>query len=228
MFNAVVMDLDGTLVDSIPDVTLCLNAALAAQGLPALHADDVKGMVGGGAHPLVERALVKVGGPADRCKLVAQDFIRGYSGAPARESRVYPGVIAALDNLCAYGCKLGICTNKPEATTFPVLQAFDLAKYFSIVACGDSLEFHKPDRRHLLHALDALNVEPAESVYLGDSETDVAVARNAAVPIILFSHGYTKAPAHSLGADIVIDHFDDLLPALEALRSIKSTTEQSL
>ena len=217
MFATVIMDLDGTLVDSVPDVTLALNAALAAQGLAGLATDDVKGMVGGGARVLVERALASVGGDAALCDTVMQGFIDGYREAPAAASRLYPGAIEAIEALRARGCKLGICTNKPEATTFPVLRAFELERYFPVIVCGDSLPYRKPDRRHLLHVIAALDARPENSVYVGDSGTDVAAAHNAAIPVVLVSHGYTTTPVQALGADAVIEHFDDLLPALETL-----------
>ena len=109
---------------------------------------------------------------------------------------------------------MGICTNKPEATCFPVLEAFDLRQYFPIVICGDTLDYRKPDPRHIYHTLDAMGAERTNAAFIGDSEADIRAANNAGLPSVLVTFGYCHEPFDSLDANALIDHFDGLDEAL--------------
>ncbi|MBM3488078.1 MAG: phosphoglycolate phosphatase [Alphaproteobacteria bacterium] len=216
---AVVFDLDGTLVDTLPDLLGALNGVLAELARPPLAADDVRLMVGEGAAALIDRGLAATGGAppgTDRDCLIRR-FIAIYAARPAAESRVFPGAVRALDRLAAAGHALGICTNKPQGLSHAVLDGLGLARHFPVVIGGDALPWRKPDARHLGAVLDRLGVAPADAVYVGDSPTDVAAARATGVPVIAVRFGYSRVAPEALGADLVIDHHDALIEAVRRL-----------
>ncbi len=219
-FGAVIFDLDGTLVDSAPDLTRALNRLLDELKRPALDLEAVVGMIGDGATKLVERAMTATGGlgPGDDLGSLTGRFLNLYEGATAVDTRPYPGVCEALANLSAQGCRLGVCTNKPEAPARAVLEDVGLAGFFGAVLGGDSLgEIRKPDPRHLLAVLDRLGIGAGRAVMVGDNANDVAAARAAGLPVILRAGGYTRVPAADLGADLVIEDFAALPAALTTL-----------
>jgi len=216
--RALLVDLDGTLVDSLPDLMAALNRLLAAEGQASLNAAEVRPMVGDGAARLVERAFAARGGPGDvPLPALVERFLAIYEADPVAQTRPYPGAAETLEALAAAGWRLAICTNKPEAASRKVLQGLGLAGLFQEVAGGDSFPVRKPDAGHLLGALGCLDVLPRHAVMLGDSHNDLQAARNAGLPVILVSFGYTRTPARELGADAVIDHFDELPDALARL-----------
>mgnify|MGYP002631518633 CR=1 FL=1 len=211
MTQALIMDLDGTLIDSVPDVCASLNRALASAGLTPLRPGQVRKMVGHGARIMIEHAVRESGGDRDLNIDALRDlFLTEYSARPVENTVIYPGVVDVLDIFRAQGIRLGICTNKPEKTTYPVLDALGLRDYFPAIVCGDTLPYSKPDPRHVHKVVEMLGGAAAGAVFVGDSETDVAAARNAGLPIVLVSYGYTLSPPQGLGADVLIDHFGDL------------------
>lgn len=218
--RSIVFDLDGTLIDSAPDLRRAVNRLLASEGRAPVDLDAVTGMIGDGAQKLVERAFAATGGGLDRYDLaeLTARFLAFYEGHATKLTLPYPGVVETLQRLRSAGLTLGICTNKPEAPTREILRGLDLDGYFAAVFGGDSLDgVRKPDPRLLLAVLDALGYEPGEAVMVGDNANDVAVARAAGVPIILRAGGYTRTPAADLGADDVIVSFADLPEALARL-----------
>ena len=184
-FKAVVFDLDGTLIDSAPDLRVAVNKLLAEHGRLPLTLDQVKMMVGDGAAKLVERAFDATGGaPAgsDPAGLTTR-FLAFYEGHSADLTRPYPGVEETLSDLKARGLALGICTNKPEAATLEVIRELNLDGFFDAVLGGDSIEgARKPDPRMLQAVLDTLGVGASEMVMVGDAANDVGVARAARRP----------------------------------------------
>ncbi len=218
--KAVVFDLDGTLVDSAPDLQAAVNRLLAVIGRPPLGLEAVTMMIGDGAAKLVERAVKATGGlsPEDDVALLTQRFLGIYEGHTVERTRPYPGVPELLARLRVDGLALGICTNKPEAPTRELLHELHLDGHFSAVFGGDSLDgVRKPDPRLLQAVLAALDVGAAEAVMVGDNANDVQVARAAGVPVILRAGGYTRVPAEALGADLVIDDLRALPEALGRL-----------
>lgn len=218
-FLGVVFDLDGTIIDSVEDVTQALNHVLAGRGRPALPAAAVRGLIGQGARVLIERALAATGAPAAAAELDAlvERFVAFYREHPADHTTVYPGAIEVLDRLSGAGIGLGICTNKPLATTEPVLELLGLAPLFRHVACGDRVPFRKPDGRHVLHLLDRMGVARGRAAMVGDSENDAGAAHDAGVPFVAVSWGYRQVAVEELKADVVIDRFEDLPRALADL-----------
>ena len=218
-FTALLFDLDGTLIDSAPDVCASVNRVLKTMGRPLVSVQDIKLLVGFGARTLVAKTLEMTGPPGDEedIDFLLSSFLDSYRRNPSEHTVLFPGARDALERFTQAGIILGLCTNKPAATCFPVLDALDLRRYFTTVVCGDTQEFPKPDPRHVFHTLDLMKAAREETVFIGDSETDIEAAKNAGLPSILVTFGYCHLPLDSLGADALIEHFDELDNALEAI-----------
>lgn len=221
VFDLVVFDLDGTLIDSAPDLHVALNAALAGDGRRPLTLIEVESIVGDGAAVLVRRALALTGGTVPEDEGVAAlttRFLAIYEQQAAELTRPYAGVPETLASLADSGFGLGVCTNKPERLSRQILQQLDLSRYFQAVIGGDSLNgIRKPDPRHLLAAVEALGGRPEKTVMVGDSVNDVAAARALGVPVIIRAGGYGQVSAESLGADAVVQAFAELPEAIARL-----------
>ena len=217
--GTVIFDLDGTLIDSAPDLTEALNRVLIGQGLPGVTAAAVRHMVGDGAVRMIERGFAAAGHAfdGDLPESLRQAFLDHYGDCLTDSTVVFEGVVAALEALAGEGLRLGICTNKPLAMTETILTHLDLARFFTSVLGGDSLSVRKPDPAHLLATIAGAGGDVATTAMVGDSLTDVAAARAAGVPVVAVSFGYTRIAPAELGADAVIDHFDDLIPTLAKL-----------
>jgi len=212
----IVFDLDGTLVDSAPDLVAALNHVLAGEGLAPVPYKQGRTMVGGGARMMVERGL-NAGGrvlPAPEIDRLAKDFIAHYAAHIADHSRPFPGVEAALDRLAGDGRRLAVCTNKLEWLSLRLLDALDLSGHFAAICGPDTFGVSKPDPRILEATIRRAGGDPAHAVMVGDSMTDIATARAAAVPVVAVDFGYTQIPAALLKPDRVIGSFADLPPAV--------------
>lgn len=214
----VVFDLDGTLVDTAPDLCAALNHALGVLGRPGVPADDVRHMVGHGARKLLERGLAATGevSPA-LVEAGVPSFLEFYAANIAVGSRPYPGVEAALDVLAAAGCGLAICTNKPAALSAALITALNWDGRFAANLGFDSVPAAKPDPGHLFATIAAAGGDAASTVFVGDSITDTTTGRAAGVPVVAVSFGFSDRPVAELGADLVIDHYSALVPALQTL-----------
>jgi len=210
----IVFDLDGTLVDTAPDLVGALNQLLHEQKLPALSLAAARVMVGRGARVLIEQGFAAAGEPldAERMPALFDRFIAIYRGRIARESRPFEGVLEALDVLDAAGAKLVVCTNKLTDLSLALLDALEMTSRFAAVIGADSAPAPKPDPRHLQTAIAAVGGRDDRALMVGDSASDVGAARAAKVPSIVVSFGYTEIPAANLGADHLIDHFAELPP----------------
>ena len=213
---ALVFDLDGTLVDTAPDITGALNHILTAHGRAPIPPAQVRAMVGQGAATLLVQGFNATGEALDPACLpkLFDDFIAYYGEHIADTSVVFPGVRAALERYRRVGAKLGVCTNKPFGLSMALLEALDLTQYFPVVLGADSLKVHKPDPEHFRATVRGLRGNDKLSVMIGDSPTDVATARAAGVPVVAVTFGYTPVPPETFGADFLIDHFDRLDEAL--------------
>jgi phosphoglycolate phosphatase len=218
-FDAVVFDLDGTLVDTAPDLHAHLNRMLAELGRPGLALAEIRPLIGDGARALLRRGLEASGGlpPGADLDGLFLEFLARYTAQPVCFGAVYEGVATALGALQASGVRLGVCTNKAQAASEAVLATLGLERWFEAVIGGDRLTVRKPDPGHLRAVLERLGIPPASAAMVGDSENDLLTARAAGLPCVLVSFGYTPVPAADLGADRVIDHFDELHDALAAL-----------
>jgi phosphoglycolate phosphatase len=218
-FDAVVFDLDGTLVDTAPDLQAHVNAVLGELGRPGLDLQGVRLMVGDGARTLLRRGLEATGGVPDGVdlELLYRRFLERYTADPARRSTVHAGVVEVLSGLRAEALRLAVCTNKAQAPTDRLLAALGLDRFFEVIVGGDAVAAKKPDAGHLRTVLERLGVAPGRAVMVGDSAHDLAAARSLGVPCILVSFGYTPIPARALGGDLVIDRFEELPSALDHL-----------
>lgn len=220
IFEAVVFDLDGTLIDSAPDLRVALNKLLARHDREPLSLQQVKMMVGDGAAKLVERGFAATGTApeADRLPALTEDFLGFYEGHSAELTRPYSGVMDTLAVLKARGLALGVCTNKPEAATREILRDLSMDHLFGAVLGGDSIDgARKPDPRLLQGVLDMLGVGSDHAVMVGDAANDIGAARALGIPAIAVSYGYTRIPVDELGADMVIADFSQLNAALDRL-----------
>ncbi|HTI67358.1 MAG TPA: HAD-IA family hydrolase [Caulobacteraceae bacterium] len=217
----VAFDLDGTLVETAPDLIGALNVVLAERGLPGLPVAAARVLVGGGARSLVRKGFLAAGGRLDEAEVggLAARYIEVYRTRIASESRPFPGVEAALDVLAAAGATLAVCTNKRTDLSVALLEALGLSGRFAAVIGADLAPAAKPDPRHFLHAIEAAGGDPAWALMVGDSLADVASAQGAGSPAVVVSFGYTDVPAGDLGADAVIDHFDELPAVAQRLLS---------
>ncbi len=212
---AIVFDLDGTLIDSAPDIGAALNVLMAEHGHAPFAPAEIRAMIGDGSTELVRRAFADKGDPlpAERLAETVERYIDIYAAHPASTDCLYPGVLETLDALAAAGVALGLCTNKPQRVLDGLLPALDLFRRFEAVCGGDTLAVRKPDPAPLLWVLKRMGQPIAGSLMVGDGQNDVLSARAAGMPVVLVTYGYARRPARELGADLVIDHFADLLGA---------------
>jgi phosphoglycolate phosphatase len=208
-FSAIIFDLDGTLVDSAPDLCGVVNAMLVRHGRALLDLDEIRRMVGDGAAKLIERGFGATGGLPAPLPDLTREFIALYEARIADETRPFPGVVATLERIRAAGVPMGVCTNKTTRLSQRLLDALDLSRFFAAIVGGDG-PVRKPDPGHLHAVMDQLGTNAAGTLMVGDSANDVAAARAAGVKVVAVSFGYTTVAPAALGADVLIDRFDEL------------------
>jgi phosphoglycolate phosphatase len=209
---AIVWDLDGTLVESAPDLATALNALLNEQGQQGHTVTNVRPMIGGGVAKLIERGFRASGAPLDeaaRDALVPR-FMEIYTACATQSTALVPHAREVLNHFYHAGIKQGLCTNKPISVTQLILNALDISGFFESVIGGDSTPMKKPHPLPLMTCLEELETLPEDAVMIGDSGADVGAARAAKVQIILVPDGYTGVPAVSLGADYVVGDLADI------------------
>ncbi len=193
--QAFVFDLDGTLVDSVPDLTWALNAALADLQLPQVTQTQVRSWVGNGSVKLVERAVMSlpdIGEPETLISTLHTGFLKHYKTAVCQHSCLYPGVLSLLEHIQQLNLPMVLVTNKPFAFVPPLLKALDIERFFSLMLGGDSLAEKKPSALPLLHAAQHMGVVPDQCLMVGDSVSDFNSARSANMPVLLLEQGYNQ------------------------------------
>ncbi len=215
----IVFDLDGTLVDTAPDLVRALNETLDLDGLPHMKLETVRALVGRGARTLIERAaaLSGVTFSGERLDKLTAQFIDFYRADIARGSKPFPGVAEALKALMGLGAKVAVCTNKRTDLSVQLLEALEMAQYFSAIVGADAVADRKPHPDHYRAAVSRAGGVPRRSLMVGDTIADVAAARAAGAPCIVVAFGYSDVAAESLGADVLLRHFSDLTPICRRL-----------
>jgi len=217
---ALIFDLDGTLIDTAPDLLGATNAVLRSQGRPPVDPGTLRHMVGFGARSLIEQAMAATGTSVEPSELPAlvEIFLSHYRAHIADESVAFPGVEETLQQLADDGERLAVLTNKPQEMADLLLGALKLDRFFSVIYGAGRMSYVKPDARIFHDVVRDLGGEPG--IMIGDSITDVATARAAKAPVILVSYGYTPQPAHSLGGDAVTDSFAEIPRLARSLKMI--------
>jgi len=209
--HAAIVDLDGTMIDTLGDFVVALGAVLAGFGLPPVDRAFVERTVGRGSEHLVRSTLARAGADAGLYEVAMVRYQQHYEAINGQHSAVFPGVVEGLDRLKAHGLKLACLTNKPTAFALPLLRSKGLAGYFSHVFGGDAFERRKPDPLPLLKTCEALGSLPARTLMVGDSINDALAARAAGCPVVLVTYGYNHG--HSVAevdADATVDRLDQI------------------
>jgi len=222
--RTIVFDLDGTLIDTAPDLVEALNVVLASEGLPVLPYETGRNLIGGGARGMIARALAAEGYDIapDRLDRMFADFLTHYSAHIADRSRPFPGLIEALDALEERGDRLAVCTNKLERLSILLLDKLGLTQRFKVISGQDTFGMQKPDPEVLRRTIAAAGGDLRTAIMIGDSITDIRTARAAGVPVIAVDFGYSDRPVSEYGPDRVIGTFAQLTPALDAIFSAQS------
>jgi phosphoglycolate phosphatase len=215
----IVFDLDGTLVDTAPDLVDTLNIILAREGLSPVPFDTARNMIGGGARTLIERGLQAEGRPGVAAEVdrLYKDFVAHYGDHLADRSQPFPGAIAAIEELAARGCRFAICTNKLEWLSVRLLDALGISRHFAAICGQDTFGVQKPDPQILLQTIRKAGGHSACAVMVGDSINDIEVARAARVPVIAVDFGYSETPVSALDPDVIIGDFGKLPAAVDKL-----------
>ena len=215
----IVFDLDGTLVDTAPDLVDTLNVVFAREGLPPVPFATARNMIGGGARRMIERGLAAEGrsGGADEIERLFRHFIDHYSAHIADRSRPFPALEAALDALSAEGARFAVCTNKLEGLSVKLLDALGLRARFAAICGQDTFGMQKPDPEILRRTIRRAGGDLQATIMVGDSANDIDTARAAGVPVVAVDFGYTEVPVARLGPDRVISDYAELPAAVRAL-----------
>jgi len=217
--RTIVFDLDGTLVDTAPDLISTLNLVLAGEGLPPVAYDDARRMIGGGARRMIERALIAAGQnvPGAELDRMFRIFIDHYSAHIADRSRAFPHLESVLQRLAGKGCRLAVCTNKLERLSVRLLDTLNLSRYFAAICGQDTFGIQKPDPQMLRLTIRRAGGEVRPAIMIGDSLTDVRTARAANVPVIAVDFGYSEVAPEALNADRLISSYTELPHAIAAV-----------
>ena len=220
-----VLDLDGTLVDTLDDLVATLNTILAREGMAPVRREAARPYVGHGSRAMLQAAFdaQKRSIPAEELDRLWRGFLDHYSTHIADHSALFAGAEAMLDRFAADGWHIAVCTNKLERLSRQVLDSLRMTPRFAVVAGPDTFGVKKPDGRHIIEAIRAAGGSPERAVMVGDSIVDIEAARSARVPVIGVSFGYSPVPIGDLKPDRVIGHFDELWDAVAGLPAFSLT-----
>ncbi len=214
-----VFDLDGTLAETAGDLVSTLNVILAREGLRKLSMEEARPMIGAGMRTLIKRGFAAEGVdlPDEKLETLFLAFLDHYDNHIADETRLYPGVIAALDRFAAAGWSFAVCTNKLERTSIRLLEALGIADRFAAICGQNTFPVCKPNGDALKLTIERAGGVLTRAIMVGDSKTDIDTARDAGIPVVAMTFGYTDQPVATYAPDLAIDHFDELWGAVEKL-----------
>lgn len=220
-----VFDLDGTLADTAPDLIATLNRILGEEGLPVVRGEDARALISSGSRAMISYGYERAGLELvpDRLDDLFRRFLAIYADHLSDHSALYPGVVEALNGLERDGFALAVCTNKVESHSRRLLEALGIAGRFRAICGRDSFPWFKPDPRHLTMTIEQAGGDPARAVMIGDSRTDVATAKAAAIPVVAVTFGYTDVPVAELEPDALIEGYGELGAAVARVMSGATT-----
>ncbi len=220
----IAFDLDGTLVDTAPDLISTLNLILGQEGLPPVEYDAARRMIGGGARVMIERALAAEGRTCSQAELdrLFAAFIEHYAAHIADRSRPFPQLEAALERLAGEGHRLAVCTNKLEWLSVRLLDTLQLSRHFAAICGQDTFGVQKPDPQMLRLTIERAGGKPSRAIMVGDSGTDIRTSRAATVPVIAVDFGYSEVPVALLRPDCIIGSFADLPRAIRDIEACRA------
>ena len=210
-------DLDGTLVDTAPDLVATLNTILTRCNRATVPLEAVVKLVGDGARTLIDCGFRETGDPAEDLDTLFAEFIDIYVANATVHSQPFPGVAETLEEFRAAGHRMAVCTNKPQAPSETILHELGLMQFFDTVVGGDRLAVRKPAPGHLLETLSLMDAAGSSAIMVGDSYNDVVSAREACMPVVVVSYGYTTTPPDELGGDVLVDRFAEIPAAIARL-----------
>ena len=215
----IAFDLDGTLVETAPDLIGTLNRMLAARDIPRMPVEAAQHLVGHGALALLRHGFQEAGAAWDEAEAPAllEEFLVDYLANIAVHSRPYDGVVETLERLAARGAILCVATNKRTDLSVALIEALDLGRHFAVVCGPDRVSARKPDGAHIREAVAMAGGDPGRAIMVGDGAPDVQAAKGAGAPCVVVSFGYTPIPAAALGGDVLIDRFDELEAVVDGL-----------
>lgn len=221
-----VFDLDGTLVDTAPDLVAATNHVLEYRGRAPIDGAALRAFVGHGALRMIEEALGADGRELSQRELheLFERFLAYYEANIAVESQPFEGVLSALDRCAAAGARLAVCTNKSERLARQLLDKLDMTRRFAAITGRDTFKVYKPDPEHLLGTIRLAEGDRARAVMIGDSHVDIATAKAASVPVVAVNFGYSYAPVEEFGPDVIIGHFDEMCDAIAQLHDCGAAT----
>lgn len=218
----IAFDLDGTLVETAPDLLNATNHVLALTGVAPVDLIDVRDSISFGARAMIAEGLKRRNAkrPDTDIDRLLEQFLAHYADNIAVGSHAYPGLEHALDALASEGASLAVCTNKQEKLSRQLLEALNLSKRFAAIVGRDTLPVFKPHPDHLTGAIRMAGGNPSRAIMVGDSDTDVRTARAAGIPVIGVPFGYTDIPMRDLKPDILIEHYHELVSAVRTLTQL--------
>ena len=218
MLPAIIFDLDGTLIDSAPDLGNALNKTLKEINRPTLDPKLIRNLVGDGALALIEKGLNYSGGiKNNNTEALRKRFLEIYDEILLKNTKFFPGSLSALNQLNDMGFSLGICSNKPEKPAKKIIKGLKATHLFQCITGGDTYEFRKPHPEHLIRTITAAGRKKNFAIMVGDSQNDIVCAKSVGIPSIAVSFGYSKIPINKLNSDIVLHNYKDLIRFIENL-----------
>jgi phosphoglycolate phosphatase len=215
----IVFDLDGTLINSAPDLCYALNQTLSEINIPEITLQEVMGYLGDGALELIKRGITKYSNIKNfDTELLRLRFLEIYDNCLLNKTDFYPNVLQSLKDLKKMDFTLAICTNKPELLAKRIINGLNGSSFFDIITGGDTYEFRKPDPRHLINTILETGKKVEAAIMIGDSDNDINCAKKANIPSIAVNFGYSKVPVESLNPDLVMSDYINLTQHIEDIK----------